>query len=48
LVDFVAELTPLEGEQESEGKRKWTLSVDGASNIKGNGVGVILEGPYGV
>ncbi|MCI73535.1 gag-pol polyprotein, partial [Trifolium medium] len=26
----------------------WTLSVDGAFNIKGSGAGVILEGPDGV
>jgi len=26
----------------------WILSVDGASNLKGRGVGVVLEGPEGV
>ncbi|MCI38759.1 gag-pol polyprotein, partial [Trifolium medium] len=26
----------------------WTLSVDGASNIRGSGAGVVLEGPNGV
>ncbi|GAU30548.1 hypothetical protein TSUD_65580 [Trifolium subterraneum] len=26
----------------------WTLSVDGASNIRGSGAGVVLEGPDGV
>ncbi|MCI52723.1 gag-pol polyprotein, partial [Trifolium medium] len=26
----------------------WTLSVDGASNIRGSGAGVVLEGPHGV
>ena len=45
LIDFVVELTPSKGEQESERKRKWILSVDEASNIKGSGAGVILEGP---
>jgi len=38
----------LEGERKHEGERKWILSVDGASNIKGSGAGVILEGPDGV
>jgi ribonuclease HI len=33
---------------EEEGKLPWTLSVDGASNIRGSGAGVILEGPDGV
>jgi ribonuclease HI len=28
--------------------KPWTLSVDGASNIRGNGAGVILEGPDGI
>jgi len=55
LVDFVAELTHLEEElviKEEEPvikeERKWILSVDGASNMKGSRVGIILEGPNGV
>jgi hypothetical protein len=45
LADFVLEMTspPVEEDQQP-----WTLSVDGASNIKGSGAGVILEGPDGV
>ncbi|MCI73808.1 gag polyprotein, partial [Trifolium medium] len=26
----------------------WTLSVDGASNVRGSGAGVVLEGPDGI
>ncbi|MCI84401.1 gag-pol polyprotein, partial [Trifolium medium] len=26
----------------------WTLSIDGSSNLKGSGAGVVLEGPDGV
>jgi hypothetical protein len=33
---------------EEEGKLPWTLSVDGASYLRGSGAGVILEGPDGV
>nr|KYP50616.1 Pol polyprotein [Cajanus cajan] len=41
LADFVAKLTPTSaGEQQV-----WTLHVDGSSNSKGGGVGIILEGP---
>jgi hypothetical protein len=29
-------------------EQPWTLSVDGASNIRGSGAGVVLEGPDGV
>ncbi|MCI88200.1 gag-pol polyprotein, partial [Trifolium medium] len=25
----------------------WTLSVDGSSNLRGSGAGVVLEGPDG-
>ncbi|MCI74524.1 hypothetical protein A2U01_0095788, partial [Trifolium medium] len=28
--------------------RPWTLSVDGSSNLRGSGAGVVLEGPDGV
>lgn len=27
---------------------EWTLSVDGASNVKGSGAGIVLEGPDGL
>jgi ribonuclease HI len=33
---------------EEEDNLPWTLSVDGASNIRGSGAGVVLEGPNGV
>ncbi|KAK2368151.1 hypothetical protein QL285_081376 [Trifolium repens] len=33
---------------EEEGKLPWILSVDGASNLRGSGAGVIPEGPDGV
>ncbi|GAU33301.1 hypothetical protein TSUD_279790 [Trifolium subterraneum] len=45
LADFVLELTdpPNEGETQP-----WTLSVDGSSNLRGSGAGVVLEEPEGV
>ncbi|XP_057419037.1 uncharacterized protein LOC130713272 [Lotus japonicus] len=45
LIDFVNEMSPDEKGEESG---EWSLSVDGSSNIKGSGAGVILEGPGGV
>jgi ribonuclease HI len=33
---------------EENNEQPWTLSVDGASNIRGSGAGVVLEGPDGV
>nr|KYP45990.1 Uncharacterized protein Mb2253c family [Cajanus cajan] len=41
LADFVAELTPTTAEE----PQVWTLHVDGSSNSKGGGVGIILEEP---
>nr|KYP31685.1 Pro-Pol polyprotein [Cajanus cajan] len=41
LADFVAELTPATTEE----SQAWTLDVDGSSNSKGGGAGIILEGP---
>nr|KYP33774.1 Gypsy retrotransposon integrase-like protein 1 [Cajanus cajan] len=41
LADFVAELTPTTTEE----PQVWTLHVDGSSNSKGSGAGIILEGP---
>nr|KYP62073.1 Transposon Ty3-I Gag-Pol polyprotein [Cajanus cajan] len=41
LTDFVAELTPTSIEE----PQVWTLHVDGSSNSKGGGAGIILEGP---
>jgi len=43
--DFMAELSPGSARQEKEASFKWVLSVDGSSNQKGSGAGVILEGP---
>lgn len=41
LVDFVAELnSPIDKDPPSE----WALSLDEASNAKGSGVGILLEG----
>ncbi|KAK2416882.1 protein NYNRIN [Trifolium repens] len=45
LADFLLELTT-PAEENSE--QPWTLSVDGASNIRGSGAGVELEGTNGV
>lgn len=33
---------------EESKEQPWTLSVDGASNMRGGGAGVVLEGPDGV
>ncbi|GAU44606.1 hypothetical protein TSUD_240980 [Trifolium subterraneum] len=45
LADFILESSsPLEETTE----QPWTLSVDGASNLRESGVGVVLEGPDGV
>ncbi|XP_020226948.1 uncharacterized protein LOC109808370 [Cajanus cajan] len=44
LADFVAELTPTLAEE----NQVWTLYVDGSSNTKGGGAGIILEGPNNV
>nr|KYP70486.1 hypothetical protein KK1_009706 [Cajanus cajan] len=41
LADFVAELTPITTKE----SQAWTLHVDGSSNSKGGGAGIILEGP---
>ncbi|XP_020208869.1 uncharacterized protein LOC109793805 [Cajanus cajan] len=41
LADFVAELTPTSADEQ----QVWTLHVDGSSNSKGGGVGIILVGP---
>nr|KYP72078.1 Uncharacterized protein Mb2253c family [Cajanus cajan] len=41
LTDFLAELTPTTTEE----PQVWTLHVDGSSNSKGGGAGIILEGP---
>ncbi|MCH91940.1 gag-pol polyprotein, partial [Trifolium medium] len=45
LADFVLEMSTSPGEDTT---LPWTLSVDGASNIRGSEAGVILEGPNGV
>ena len=42
LADFAAELTPY---PTKEGESKWTLYVDGSSNNRSCGEGVVLEGP---
>jgi len=53
LVDFLAELTlptSLDSDKVPTGSAppEWILSVDSASNQKGSGAGVVLEGPGGV
>jgi hypothetical protein len=45
LADFLLELT---APPEESSEQPWTLSVDGASNIRGSGAEVVLEGPDGV
>jgi len=48
LADFLVELSepPVSDQQVKE--VSWILSVDGVSNLKGSGVGIVLEGPEGV
>ncbi|XP_057432548.1 uncharacterized protein LOC130725323 [Lotus japonicus] len=43
LVDFVNEMYHEDNSEAGE----WSLSVDGSSNVKGSGAGIILEGPGG-
>ena len=56
LADFVAEFSPallpaleqdvrLRGETKEEGE--WILHVDGSSNVRGDGVGIVLTSPTG-
>ncbi|XP_057443271.1 uncharacterized protein LOC130735212 [Lotus japonicus] len=45
LIDFVNEMSPEERVSEEV---EWFLSVDGSSNLKGSGAGIVLEGPGGV
>ncbi|XP_017428576.1 uncharacterized protein LOC108336615 [Vigna angularis] len=44
LADFAAELIPTP----DDSTPKWLLNVDGSSDKKGGGVGVVLEGPDGL
>ena len=44
LADFVTEFTPAPN---YHSPLKWNLHVDGSSNSKGSGVGIILETPKG-
>ncbi|KAK0572810.1 hypothetical protein LWI29_037640 [Acer saccharum] len=56
LVDFVADFAPCENVQAEQELvaladkttiGKWTLSVDGSSNIKGSELGLVLKSPQG-
>ncbi|XP_016172385.1 uncharacterized protein LOC107614759 [Arachis ipaensis] len=44
LADFIAELT---AEEQDPKNNTWTLYVDGASNSKGSGAGILLEDKHG-
>ena len=44
MVDFLVEFV----RNDTTTLNWWTLYVDGASNIKGSGVGIILEGLYNI
>ena len=46
LADFVMELTSTKGSK--AGQEPWKVFVDSSSNLKGSGVGVIVESPEGV
>ena len=54
LADFIVNFTPSENVQveqelialtETTDIGKWTLLVDGSSNIKGSGLGLVLKSP---
>src|SRR6266487_1997646 len=45
LADFILESS---SPPEETTEQPWTLSVDGTSNLRGSGAGVVLEGPDGV
>lgn len=56
LADFIAELSPAmqpaleqeESHQDKGGEKgEWTLHIDGSSNVRGAGVGVVLTSPTG-
>ncbi|XP_061342484.1 uncharacterized protein LOC133288684 [Gastrolobium bilobum] len=47
LADFIIELTPVNSKHEESGE-SWKVYVDGSSNSKGSGAGIILESPEGV
>ncbi|XP_061363479.1 uncharacterized protein LOC133307075 [Gastrolobium bilobum] len=47
LVDFIRELTSIQRES-SHSSDTWKVYVDGSSNSKGSGAGVIIENPEGV
>ncbi|GAU42913.1 hypothetical protein TSUD_86510 [Trifolium subterraneum] len=46
LADFVAEMTC--SPSSTDGANKWTIFVDGASNVTGAGAGIILENEEGI
>ncbi|KAI3827873.1 hypothetical protein L1987_01961 [Smallanthus sonchifolius] len=54
LADFVTDFSSdiqheagLEVQQLEESKDKWTLFTDGASNVRGTGLGILLKSPQG-
>ena len=44
LADFLVELSP----EPASPSTQWVIYVDGSSNAKGSGAGIILEGPAGL
>ena len=48
LVDFLVELSEPPVADRRVKEISWILSVDGASNLKGSGAGIVLGGPEGV
>lgn len=45
LVDFLAELTPVEVDERNSSESEWTLHVDGSSTASANGAGLLLTTP---
>lgn len=44
IIDFISELTPPEGSTCGHTEQQWSLYVDGSTNAKEGGVGLVLEG----
>nr|XP_009400993.1 PREDICTED: uncharacterized protein LOC103985108 [Musa acuminata subsp. malaccensis] len=47
VADFIAELTPITGEEPEPPCETWTLHVDGSANAKGASAGLVLVAPDG-
>jgi len=48
MSSWVVELSEFNDLQQTPEAEQWTLYVDGSSNPKGTGAGIILEGPNNI